>query len=307
MHDIALGGGTTRGGRAPRVILASGWGRWGLAGSLAAALASAGLALSGTPMPSSLLGALLVLLFGLIAAGVSVPRSGVFGWPLISVETTRRELALTFDDGPDPRVTPQVLDLLDAHGQRGTFFVIGERAEAHPELLREIVRRGHAVENHSLRHSYLTPFQTPRSLAAELVRTSEIIAEHAGATPRWFRAPVGLLSPRVTRAAAAARLELVAWTASARDGGSRRDVGESVKRLESALVPGAILVLHDGSMGSRPSIAVPVLREILGRMSVRGLVSVTLDQLLCGASVSGSAERGTWSARPTGARAPHPA
>jgi peptidoglycan/xylan/chitin deacetylase (PgdA/CDA1 family) len=196
---------------------------------------------------------------------------------VLRIATERPELALTFDDGPNPAVTPRLLAQLEAEGHRATFFVIGERARSAPELLGEIVRRGHSLANHSLRHSYLTTFASPGRLAAELEEAGALL-KAAGSSSRWFRPPVGLLSPRVAAAAKRAGLELLAWTESARDGTAAADVERGLRRLEPHLRPGAILVLHDGAVASE-RVAPELLRRVLERLRQKGLKSVTLDEL----------------------------
>jgi peptidoglycan/xylan/chitin deacetylase (PgdA/CDA1 family) len=248
---------------------------------LGSALVAGGTAAIGVPVPAWVL---LASLLGLVAAlvlGVTCQPSGIFAKPLISAHTQRREVALTFDDGPDPRTTPAILDALEAGGHRGTFFVIGARAAAHRQLLEEIAKRGHGLENHSFRHSYLTNLVAPKRLAEDLRQTSALIQGATGRRPRWFRPPVGLLSPRVAEAARRAQLDLVAWTANARDGVPSRTVSAALARLERHLRPGAILVLHDGRVGGGTSpIALSVLTAVLGRMDAMGLRSVSLDRLL---------------------------
>lgn len=267
--------------RVPQPVRASRVGRWAAGLSWLSGLGAAGATLVRGELPASLLLGAGALAAGSVAAGVAWQGSGIFARPLLSVDTGRPELALTFDDGPDPRFTPAVLELLAARGQRATFFVIGERAAAHPGLLRAIARGGHALGNHSFAHAYATPFRSPARLAEELRRTSALIEDALGARPRWFRPPVGLLSPRVAAAARIAELELVGWTASARDGVASRTVPAALERLAPHLRPGAILTLHDGALGSRAtSIARPLLEALLDRMEARGLRSVTLDALL---------------------------
>jgi len=242
---------------------------------------AAGAAFLGRTTPVGLLAAAGLGCVGLIVAGVVLQGSGIFARPLMAVRTARPELALTFDDGPDAEITPAVMAALEAGGHRGTFFVVGERAAAQPALTADIARRGHGLENHSLRHAYTTNLRSPKALAEELRQASEIVARATGAAPRWFRPPVGLLSPRIAEGVRRAGLELVGWTASARDGVARRQVQDAVRRLERHLVPGAILVMHDGRMGKREgSIAVPVLEQVLARMAEKGLRSVTLPALL---------------------------
>jgi peptidoglycan/xylan/chitin deacetylase (PgdA/CDA1 family) len=260
---------------------ASAWGQPALLAILGAADLSAGAALGGFPVPGWVLVAILLGLVATVGLGVAFQASGIFAKPLIAARTSRRELALTFDDGPDPRSTRAIVEALEAGGHRGTFFVIGDRAAAHRDLLEAIAARGHGLGNHSYRHSSLTNLAAPRDLAEDLRRTSAIIEDATGRRPRWFRPPVGLLSPRVAQAARQAQLDLVAWTANARDGVPSRAVSGAVARLEPHLRPGAILVLHDGRVGGGTSpIALTVLTVVLERMKAKGLRSVSLDRLL---------------------------
>ena len=250
---------------------------------LAGALALAALAVAGQVGAYVAVIGFLPLL-AVIAIGVTLPASGVFGTAVMGARTGRREVALTFDDGPDPRWTPALLDLLDARQQRATFFVIGSRAEPQCALLRDMVRRGHEIANHTWAHSFLTAFRHPIVLARELERTNALIVSATGVRPRWFRPPVGLTSPRVALGARLARQELVFWTASARDGVSRTTVDSALSRLEPALAPGAILVLHDARIreprdDDREPIARAVLARLLDRMDEVGLRSVTLSEL----------------------------
>lgn len=253
--------------------------------SIAIAAFSAGLAVAGALRPALALVAVLPLIT-VLALGVAFPITGVFTRARHRGTSGRREIALTFDDGPDPRWTPPLLDLLDAHGQRATFFVIGARAEAHTELLQDIARRGHEIANHTWSHSYLTPFLSPRRLTSELNQTNAVIEQLTGQRPRWFRPPVGLLSPRVVSGADHANVEIVCWSATARDGTRHTSINEAYDRLERALTPGAILVLHDARVndarfddGHEEPIAIRVVSRLLERMAALDLRSVTLSEL----------------------------
>ena len=126
--------------------------------------------------------------------------------------SARREIALTIDDGPDPAVTPAVLDLLDLHGARATFFCIAERARAHPALCREIVRRGHSVQNHSDRHSHAFSLLGPGAIAREIAAAQATLADVTGVVPRFFRAPAGLRNPFLAPVLQRLDLQLVSWT-----------------------------------------------------------------------------------------------
>lgn len=268
-------------GRSPALQRASPWGAPVVFATALLTATAAVASLLGAPVSHWLLLVGLLLIVAGVTRGVIDQSSGVFARPVLAVHTARPELALTFDDGPDPVHTRSILDALEARGHRGTFFVIGDRAAHHPELLAEMARRGHEIANHSLHHSYVTNLVPSRKLARELETANEIIGEATGTTPRWFRPPVGLLSPRIATAVQLTRLELVAWTATARDGTKARTVEEAVARMQPWLRPGAILVLHDAALhGDRTPIALAVLHEVLDAMEQRGLRSVTLSQLV---------------------------
>jgi len=253
--------------------------------AVAGAAAVVASTLAGRQAPWWLIAAPLGLMAVAVGGGVFVQGAGLFARPIRARQAAAAagRLALTFDDGPDPVHTRAVLDLLDAQGHKGTFFVIGRRAEQAPELLDEIVRRGHAVANHSYAHARTTAFWAVDRLAEDLARAQALLARAAGRPPRWFRAPIGVLSPRVVLAARRAGVDLVGWSASARDGVASATVDGAAGRLERALRPGAILVLHDAAeRGGRAPIAPEVLRRVLAKMGERGLRSVTLDELLQG-------------------------
>ena len=191
--------------------------------TLAIAAFSAGMAVRGAISLWIVLLCTIPLLV-MIAAGVAFPVSGVFARVMHRGPATGALIALTFDDGPDARWTPPLLDLLDRHGQKATFFVIGERAEYQRALLQDIVSRGHELGNHTWSHSYATPFMSPQQLANELVRTNTVIEQSTGQRPRWFRPPVGLMSPRVALGAELAELDIVCWSGTARDGERRSGI-----------------------------------------------------------------------------------
>ena len=126
------------------------------------------------------------------------PRSTLLGPNLSRLPESchqGRFVALTFDDGPDPAMTPQVLDLLDRHGAKASFFCIGERAAAFPHIVREIVRRGHSVENHSHSHPIGFACYSIGGLRREAARAQATLTEISGTPPQFLRAPFGLRSP----------------------------------------------------------------------------------------------------------------
>ena len=219
-----------------------------------------------------------------LAAASLWPRSRLVGENLLRLPppegaaARRNEIALTFDDGPDPGVTPRVLDLLDAAGARATFFCIGRRVDAHPEIAAEIVRRGHGIGNHTQTHPNLFACYPAPALRHEIERAQRSIERATGTRPRLFRAPAGLRNPLLDWVLHRAGLHLVAWTRRGFDG-VRTDPTAIAKRLLDGLAAGDILLLHDGwalREGGNPRI-LEVLPRVLDALSSRGLKSVPVD------------------------------
>ena len=192
----------------------------------------------------------------------------------------RAEVSLTIDDGPDPEVTPAVLDLLDAANARATFFCIAARAEAHPQLCREIVRRGHSVQNHSHGHSHTFSLLGTRAIEREIGRAQDVLAQITGQRPRFFRAPAGLRNPFLDPVLFQQQLQLVSWTRRGFDT-QRRDPTDVLDRLTRGLNAGDILLLHDGhaarTTSGRP-VVLEVLPALLERFAAARLRAVTLPE-----------------------------
>ena len=181
-----------------------------------------------------------------------MPRSAWLGENLVRSPAAEqaRAIALTFDDGPDPRVTPRVLDRLEAHGARASFFCIGERALAHRDLATEIARRGHRLENHSHTHRPGFFFHSPAALDREIEACQSALGDASGRAPVFFRAPAGIRSPLLDAALARAGLRLASWTRRGFDTVAR-DPRSIASRLTRDLRAGDVLVLHDGVGGGR--------------------------------------------------------
>ena len=192
----------------------------------------------------------------------------------------RAEVSITLDDGPDPQVTPAVLDLLDAQRARATFFCIASRAKAHPALCREIVRRGHSVQNHSQHHSHTFSLLGPRGVHREVAQAQDTLAQITGDAPRFFRAPAGLRNVFLAPVLQRQGLQLVSWTRRGFDT-ARSDAAGVLARLTRGLAAGDIVLLHDGnaahSSSGRP-VVLDVLPALLQRFEQAGLRSVTLPQ-----------------------------
>jgi peptidoglycan/xylan/chitin deacetylase (PgdA/CDA1 family) len=216
-----------------------------------------------------------------LTAGGLWPRSRWLGsnWTrLPEAAVARREIAITIDDGPDPAVTPEVLDLLDRHGATATFFCIGARARAHPALCREIVRRGHSVQNHSDGHSHRFSFLGPRAMAREIAAAQASLSDIVGEAPRFFRAPAGLRNPFLAPLLQRLDLQLVSWTRRGYDT-VRRDPEAMLARLGRGLAAGDILLAHDGNAARDDkgrALVLGVLPRLLERAHSLALAPVTL-------------------------------
>jgi peptidoglycan/xylan/chitin deacetylase (PgdA/CDA1 family) len=214
-----------------------------------------------------------------------LPRNALLGPNLTrlpAAAAARGEIALTFDDGPDPDVTPLVLDILEAHGVRATFFGIATRAARHPDVVREIVRRGHAVENHSRAHLATFAFMGPRGMRREVIQAQEALTEIAGQRPRFFRPPAGMRSPFLDPVLHDVGLKLASWTRRGFDT-RQRNPDHVAARLLDGLAAGDILLLHDGHC-ARTSSGTPVVLEVLPRLleaaRAKELRLVTLAQAI---------------------------
>lgn len=230
------------------------------------------------------LGALVVDHAFIIAGGL-LPRSRLLGDNVTRLPESaahRREVALTLDDGPDPVVTPQVLDLLDRHDARATFFCIAEQAARHPALCREIVARGHSVQNHSHRHSHTFAFSGPKTFGREIDRAQDTLQQLTGQRPAFFRAPAGFRNLFLAPVLDERGLQLVSWTRRGYDT-VRGDPQRLLARLTHQLAAGDILLLHDRDSATAPSgrpVVLEVLPLLLQRLADEGLKPVTLTQAL---------------------------
>lgn len=203
-------------------------------------------------------------------AATLLPRARLYAPVLARLPAAGNAVWLTIDDGPSDDTLP-VLDLLDAHGARATFFLVGERAAARPGLVAEIVRRGHDVGNHSHTHPQAWFWALgPRRMREEIAGAQAQLTAIAGRAPRWFRAVVGHANPFVHAPLRDLGLARVAWSARGFDA-LEADPARVLARIDRALAPGAIVLLHEGAPHGR---SVEIVAGVLRRLDQRGLRAV---------------------------------
>jgi peptidoglycan-N-acetylglucosamine deacetylase len=210
----------------------------------------------------------------LLGAGLA-PRSAALGPNVVrsAAAASAGAVVLTFDDGPDPAVTPRILDLLDARRAAATFFCIGERVARHPDLVREIARRGHRVENHTQTHPNLFFFHFPGTLEREIAACQDAVVHACDRAPTYFRAPAGIRSPLLQGVLARADLRLASWTRRGFDTVARDPVAVAA-RLTRGMAAGDVLLLHDGAAHPREGrerVVLEALPRVLDAIAAAGL------------------------------------
>ncbi|WP_178380010.1 polysaccharide deacetylase family protein [Cryptosporangium aurantiacum] len=228
---------------------------------------------------TALLGLSVVLALVLVTGGstaaagertvAAAPRAVTVAQPkpiLVPTSTPYRRtgsnaVALTFDDGPDPRWTPQVLSLLRKHKVKATFCLIGANVKAHPDLVRKIVADGHALCNHTMGHDLNLRKKSRAAIEADLRATSALIKRvSGGVTPKYFRAPGGNWSGVVVSVARNLGMASIGWAVDPRDW-AKPPATTIVSRVRAGVAPGVIVLMHDG--GGDRSRTVAALKILL--------------------------------------------
>jgi len=230
------------------------------------------------PPPMALSAIALLSYVVLILVGVFFLRLQMFTDAVLHGPKGSRGVVLTFDDGPDPETTPRVLDVLDAEDAKATFFLIGQKAEKHPELVREIQRRGHRIGLHSYAHDRLFALRSQRHVARDLARGMAVLQAITGRRPELFRPPIGHTNPAIARVADALELTVVGWTLSARDGVAGVKPATVVARVRRHAKDGTIVLLHDAAeRGGRVPAGVDALPDVLDAVKAARLDVVPID------------------------------
>jgi peptidoglycan-N-acetylglucosamine deacetylase len=218
---------------------------------------------------------------GVCVCGATVPRLQMFGDVTWHGDAMSGGVALTFDDGPNPLTTPRILALLAEANASATFFVLGEKVERHPEVLKDLVLAGHSVGVHGYEHDRLYAFKSPGAVARDIERAQNIIERTAGVRTHWFRPPVGQVSPRTAEGAKRAGVEIVGWSVRGFDGFRRADPERVALRIERGLEAGAIVLLHDAAeRDDFTPASVEALPKVLESIARKGLRVVPLQTLI---------------------------
>ena len=191
----------------------------------------------------------------------------------------KREVALTFDDAPDDVFTPRVLDVLKREGVKATFFCVGNRIEAHPDVMRRIVAEGHVVGNHSYSHANLPKLSDER-FREEIRKTDRLIRQYTGYTPSFVRPPYGNITAEQIKWLASQKRKIVGWNVDSLDWKSlsREEVATNIL---AHVKPGSIILQHSaGGTGEDLTGTVEALPEVIAKLRKDGVRFVTIDRML---------------------------
>jgi peptidoglycan/xylan/chitin deacetylase (PgdA/CDA1 family) len=219
----------------------------------------------------------------LVAAGYNTmaPRSQVFGRTFIGIGEESRQLALTFDDGPNDPWTPRLLEVLDRHQARATFFLIGRYVAQRPELARQISEAGHAIGNHTWDHPNLI-FVRSSEVESQIKRCANALEEAAGAHSSLFRPPFGGRTPQALRAVRRCGLVPVLWSVSGWDW-EAKSAAQIETKVMGSVEGGEVILLHDGGhrqLGTDRSFTVSAVERIIVRCKEQGFTFVTVPEMM---------------------------
>jgi peptidoglycan-N-acetylglucosamine deacetylase len=215
-----------------------------------------------------------VLLFVSVLAWASISINSQFYVKTICRSKKKNMVAITFDDGPDPKNTIQILNLLDDYNAKATFFVIGEKAEENSGLVKLIHDSGHLIANHSYSHSYFFPMKSSKKIKEEILNTQSIIENITGEQNKYFRPPFGVTNPLIAGALKNLYLTVVGWSIRSFD--TTFDKSEKIiNRIKKRLKGGEILLLHDTGDN-----IIPILKNILEELNKMKLKVVRVDELI---------------------------
>jgi peptidoglycan-N-acetylglucosamine deacetylase len=221
-------------------------------------------------------GAIILIYLFLLSLGVILMRLQFFCPVFFRGACESKQVALTFDDGPDPDSTPALLDLLREKGLPATFFCVGQRVEKFPEIVRRMQAEGHTIGNHTYAHSGFTNFYRTSRLVREISRASDVIEKVTGVRPEFYRPPVGLSNPNLARAVKRLNMTVVGWQCGLGDRRAKTS-GSIVNRILKKITGGGIIALHDQGVPTEKLIA--TVSQLIDGVGNAGYKFVGLEQL----------------------------
>ncbi len=182
-------------------------------------------------------------------------------------------VAITFDDGPNSNLTPQILQLLKTYDAKATFFCIGKQIEQFPGMVKTIVKDGHTIGNHTYSHSPQFDFYKKQDIVKEIEKTNELVKSIIGKKMKLFRPPYGVTNPSIAKAIKITKHHVIGWNIRSLDTVIKKDY-KILNRITKKVSPGAVILLHDSQ-----EITVKVLEQLLLFLKENGYQSITIDNL----------------------------
>lgn len=201
--------------------------------------------------------------------------SGVYIKAICRGRKSNRSIALTFDDGPDPEITPMLLDTLKEYNIKATFFCIGSKVVQYPHIVKRMVDEGHNVGNHTFTHAPFFPILAHAKMVKELEDTALALDNACGYQVKIFRPPFGVTNPLVASAVKRLGYTTVGWSIRSLDTVKWLSLSRVIGRVESRLSPGSIILLHD----NRPR-CVELVRQLAGLIYQKGYTIKRFDEIL---------------------------
>lgn len=242
------------------------------------------------PWRPALLFAMAIILLGAYCTlNAVLPTSSFYGPVIYQGSQSDKVVALTFDDGPNPPYTLQLLDILAKYDVKATFFLIGQNAGNYPEVAKAIVQRGHQIGSHTYTHSDLLKLDETQ-IVTEMAKSAEVIENATGTRPKLLRPPHGFRDPMVLQLAKQQKLAIVQWSVMAEDW-KKPGIEIITSRILNKVGNGSIVLLHDGDgiIGGDRSQTVAATEIIIRSLRQQGFRFVTVEELLNRMSLSESA------------------
>jgi len=214
------------------------------------------------------------LYFGAVAYGSATIGANFYMRSIVRLHTNKNQIAITFDDGPDPIRTPEILALLNKYDVKATFFIIGKKIHGNEALLKKMHSYGHTLGNHSYEHSYTYDFYSTARIISDLKRFNSHFESLFGVNPKWFRPPYGVTNPSIAKAVKQLGLVSIGWNVRSLDT-VIQDKNKLAKRVLSKIMPGSIVLFHDTGTST-----LQVLEELILNCRQTGYTIVGLNELL---------------------------